>query len=126
MNTFIADIRGFGLTFDNGAGLPIIAPFQVNRNGYDMMVSNKKNLYDLTAISDYNEIERSSTHVISSAQTQDMKEAGELQLQHLATRESEQFEPKRISIDGSTGVYLETKGTYSDEDVTDILEELEI
>jgi len=126
MNTFIADIRSFGLTFEQGRGLPIIAPFQVNRNGYDMMLSNKNNLYDLTAISEYNEIERSSTHVISSAQTSDMRDAGELQIQHLATRESEQFEPKKIAVDGSTGVYIETKATYSEEDTAEILEELDI
>lgn len=126
MNTFIADIRSFGLTFEQGQGLPIIAPFQVNRNGYEMMLGNKSNLYDLTAISEYNEIERSSTHIISTAVTKDMKDAGELQIQHLASRETEQFEAKKISIDGSTGVFIETKGTYTEEDVADILEELEI
>jgi len=126
MNNFIADIRSFGLTFDGGRGLPVIAPFQVNRNGYDMAMSNKNNLYDLTAISDYNEIERSSTHVISSFQNKDMRDAGQVKIQHLATRESEQFEPILISVDGSTGVYIETKGSYSEEDTMDIIEELEI
>lgn len=126
MNTFVADIRSFGLTFEQGKGLPIIAPFQVNRNGYENMLNNKSNLYDLTAISEYNEIERSSTHVISVAQTKDMRDAGEVQIQHLATRESEQFEPKKIAVDGSTGVFLETKNVYTEEDTAEILEELDL
>lgn len=126
MNTMIADIRMFGLTFNSGKGLPIMAPFQTNRNGYEMALSNKSNLYDLTAISEYNEIERSSTHVISTFQSKDMRDAGEVQLQHLATRESEQFETRKISVDGSTGTYIETKGTYSDDDVADILEDLDL
>jgi len=126
MNTFIADLRNFGLTFENGKGLPIIAPFQTNRAGYDNMLSNKNNLYDLTAISEYNEIERSSTHVISTAQTRDMRDAGELQIQHLATRESEQFEPKKIAIDASTGVFIETKAEFSEEDTMELIDEIEI
>ena len=126
MNIFIADIRSFGLTFEQGRGLPIIAPFQVNRKGYDLMLSNKSNLYDLTAIGDYNEIERSSTHIFSTAQTKDMRDAGEIQIQHLASRESEQFEPRKITVDGSTGVFIETKGTYTEEDVAEVIEELEL
>jgi len=126
MNTMIADIRNLSLTFNGGEGLPIIATFQINRSGYDEMLRGKRNLYDLTAIAEYNEVERSSTHVISTAQTEDMRESNEVQLQHLASRETELFETKKVMIDPQTGVYFNTDNKFDEEDVDSIIDEIDI
>ncbi len=122
-------LRNFGLTFDRGRGLPIIDACQTNRAGFEDACSRKNtdNLYKLTAIGDYNSIERDSTHVISILQTDDMKAEGTCQLQHLKSRESSFFKHYKVHLEGATGWIRETANMDIDEeDITSAIEELEL
>lgn len=122
-------LRLFGLSFDHGRGLPILDCVQSNRHGFDEACApkNQDNLYKLTAIGDYNSIERDSTHIISILQTSDMQAEGLVQLQHLKSRESKLFPHYKLQLDGSTGWIRETASIdLSEDDLESAIMELEL
>lgn len=122
-------LRQFGLNFDGGRGIPILDAAQANRKGYTDAVSplNQGNLYNLTAIGDYNAIERDSTHVISVLRTPDMQVSGTAQIQALKSRESSFFPTFTVQMDGSTGGVTESLvKESSDEDLIQTISELDI
>lgn len=128
-NAMHRKLRNFGLTFEHGRGLPIVDACQTNRAGFldACAKKNTDNLYNMTAIGDYNSIERDSTHVISILQTDDMRAEGTCQLQHLKSRESSFFKPYRVHLEGTTGWLRETAAMDIDEDdLTSAIEELEL
>lgn len=102
---------------------------QANRSGYDEACSpkNQDHLYKMTAIGDYNSIERDSTHIISILQTPDMKAEGVAQLQHLKSRESALFPTHKVQFDGSSGWMRETASLDIDEStIVSAISELEL
>lgn len=128
-NSMHRRLRLFGLSFDHGRGLPIIDCCQSNRAGFDEACSakNTEKLYKLTAIGDYNSIERDSTHIMSILQTPDMKAEGLVQFQHLKSRESNLFPHYKAQLDGATGWIRETASLDIDEDeLSSAIEELEL
>lgn len=120
--------RRFGLTFDNGRGLTIFNAVQSNRGGYDDAIAkkNKNNLYNITAIGDYNAIERDSTIIMSVLQTDEMRANNVLQIQNLKSRESAQFPVFQASLNASTGVFSNTSQTLSEDDIDSVISSLEI
>lgn len=122
-------LRAFGLSFENGRGLPIIDAAQTNRKGFEdaLSVKNKDNLYNLTAIGEYNSLEKDSTHVISILQTDAMRVDGVAQIQHLKSRESALFPHFKAQFDNTTG-YLKSSASQDleESDVESLILELEL
>lgn len=122
-------MRKFGLTFDNGRGLPLCNAAQVNRNGFLEAIApkNKENLYNIAAIGDFNAIEKDSTHIVSILQTDEMVSEGVVQLQHLKARESSLFPHHKVQFDGACGAFRDTISTgVTDDEITSVISELEL
>lgn len=114
------------VNFDNGRGFIYMGAFQMNRKGYLDMLADKEHLYDLTAVGDYNAIERDSTIMLSIARTNEDEQARLARIQSLKCRDDKKFQPFTITFDGETGNFLGTTDNISEEDALEELEELEI
>lgn len=90
VNRMFYNFRQFLLNYKNvehkEAPLIGISPVQIGQGKYNDAIKNDR-MYDATAPGDYNEIERSSTHMISVLMTREMREAGLLRVQCLKNRE---------------------------------------
>lgn len=56
-NETLADAKRFAMSFNNGEGLPVCTPFQVNREGYKKAKTNEGRM-DKTALAQYNAAEK--------------------------------------------------------------------
>lgn len=120
-NELFREIRHFGLT----QHIPIIFVIQANRQGYLNALKDKNNLYTPDAIGDYSSIEKEATNVISIITTQEMREAGQSQVQHLLSRESELASPILLNADFATGTMSELQ-SLSQEDSNQLISEIEL
>jgi len=71
-NETLADAKRFGMQFNNGIGLPVCTPFQINRDGYKRMKANGGKM-DLTCLANYNAAEKEAdivTYVYYDAEEQ--------------------------------------------------------
>ena len=100
INSIIRKIRKFILREKT----PVIQVSQMNRAGFKEALLSENNLYTLDAIRSFNEIESSSTMVISTFQSPEMRENHQVQLQHLLSRETALFEPHKTHVDAPIGV----------------------
>lgn len=114
------------LSFNGGDGFTYIGACQVNRKGFKDMLADKEHLYDLTAIGDYNSIERDSTLIFSIARTPEDEAARLARVQCLKARDNKKPMPFQISFDGETGNFYGTSLELSEEDALQELDELEI
>lgn len=127
INRMLRRLRMFALSFDKGRQLTILNAAQSNRNGFDHFLKNDNHLYDLSALSDYNSLERDATIILSIGQTPEDAAASQVRLQCLKSRESAKFLPHSITFDGETGVYMtHTSTDVSEEDALEMLDELDI
>lgn len=91
-NEVMRDLKKLALNFDRGSGIAVLALFQMNRTGYKSALL-KGGLYDLTALSYSNEVERSSDIITATWCEGVMKEEGYVLFQNLKTRDLEPFRP---------------------------------
>jgi KaiC/GvpD/RAD55 family RecA-like ATPase len=98
LNNIIKRLKNIGINFDDGRGLRIITPFQVNREGWKE-ASKNDGVYKLTALSNAHEAERSSDGVIALYTTEDMKKTGALKICCLKHRDGENFSPFEAHVD---------------------------
>jgi replicative DNA helicase len=98
LNSIIKKLKNLAITFDNGAALRIITPFQVNREGWKEAAKND-GVYRLTALSNANESERAADHVITLYMTDEMKKAGIVKITCLKHRRGADFAPFEAHID---------------------------
>lgn len=98
LNNTIRKLKIFALSFNDGRGLRVISPFQVNRDGWKEAVKNE-GVYKLTALSSANEADRSSDLVISVYMSDDMKKNGLMKICCLKKRRDEDFVPFEANID---------------------------
>ena len=101
LNNIIKKLKNLTINFDNGRGLRIITPFQVNRDGWKDAVKNE-GVYKLTALSNANEAERAADHVISLYWSDDMKKSGVVKITCLKNRKGGAFAPFEAHIDFSS------------------------
>jgi len=101
LNNIITRLKTFGLTFDNGRGLRVITPFQVNREGWKEAVK-AEGIYQLTAMSNANEAERSADGVISLFMDNEMRKTGRLKIGCLKDRDGSYFPPFEAQVDYTT------------------------
>jgi hypothetical protein len=116
----------FSLTFDRGRQLTILNAAQSNRGGYEAMLKHPNHLYDLSALSDYNALERDSTIIISVAQTPEDAAANQVRIQNLKSRETAKFLPFLATFDGETGTYHNQVSSIDDDDAIDIIDQIEV
>jgi len=91
-NEVMRDLKRLAMGFYRGAGIPVIALFQMNRQGYKKALE-RNGIYDLTALSYSNEVERSSDIITATWCEGVMKQEGRVLFQNLKTRDLEPFRP---------------------------------
>lgn len=98
LNNIIKRLKNLSITFNNGRGLRIITPFQVNRDGWKEAVKNE-GVYRLTALSNAHEAERASDQIFALYMTDDMKKSGVMKISCLKYRKGAVFAPFEAHID---------------------------
>lgn len=91
-NEVMRDLKKLAGNFFRGAGIPVVALFQMNRQGYKKALE-KNGMYDITALSYSNEVERSSDVITASWCEGVMKDEGRVLFQNLKTRDGVSFRP---------------------------------
>lgn len=98
LNNIIKKLKNLCINFNNGRGMRIITPFQVNREGWKEAVKND-GVYKLTALSNANEAERAADHVIALFMNEEMKKNGLMKICCLKNRKGMVFAPFEACID---------------------------
>lgn len=101
LNAIIKRLKNIALNFDNGRGLRVITPFQVNREGWKLAQKND-GIYGLTALSDANESERAADQIIALYTTDEMKKNGLVKISCLKHRKGANFAPFEANFDFAT------------------------
>lgn len=101
-NNIVKNIKRLCLTFNNGMGMRILSPHQANRDGFREAKKNE-GLYDLTALSNNHEVERSADLVISSYKFDEEGNNNRLKMCCLKNRRNSFFKPFDACIDFETG-----------------------
>jgi replicative DNA helicase len=97
LNNIIKKLKNMAINFDNGRGLRVVTPFQVNRQGYKDAQKND-GIYGLAALSNANEAERSSDLIISTYMTREMQTSGIIKIGCLKHRRGALFDAFEASI----------------------------
>jgi len=126
----IRDLRQFSLGFNNNQGLPIFSPYQIKRSAFTQACATEGNLYDADAVRYFSEVNTSSTRVVTTIQTPEMRETNTVQIQSLLTRDTEDFKPTILRVDGEIGVLeeianlvkLQESGAITEEVMQEIVE----
>lgn len=98
-NELYREIRHFGLINN----IPIIFVIQSNRQGFLNAIKDKNKLYSTEAIAEYNAIEKECSNIISILTTNEMRDLGQSQIQHIISRETMLFKPFLINADFECG-----------------------
>lgn len=101
MNGIIKRLKNLSINFQEGRGLRVVTPFQVNREGWKEAQKNE-GVYKLTALSGANEAERAPDHIYSLYMTDDMKKSGIMKITCLKSRKTALFSPFEAHIDFSS------------------------
>jgi hypothetical protein len=96
LNEIIRDAKRLAMSFNRGQGIPVVALFQINREGFKAALKVKEKSgtprYDLTHLSYANEAERSADIVTTSWIDEDLSKANRVQFQCLKSRDQKPFE----------------------------------
>lgn len=96
LNEIIRDMKRMAMSFNKGQGIPLVALFQINRDGYRAAMKAKTKggiaRYDLTHLSYSNECERSADIVTASWMDDDLSKANRVQFQCLKSRDQKPFD----------------------------------
>lgn len=118
LNEIIKQTKRLCLTFNNGQGLRIISPFQNNRRGYEEALKNDGQ-YQLTALSNAHEAERSADLVISLFAGDDHRERDVIKICSLKDRRNKPFKPFECAVRAESGFICDLE-QRSDEEAVDI------
>jgi replicative DNA helicase len=100
VNEAITKMRQFTLR----EGVPILSPLQIKRSAFVQATQTEGNLYDLDAVRYFSEALTSATRVISTIQTEEMSEIGEVQIQPMLSRDTKLPKPFKMMLDAEVGV----------------------
>ena len=92
LNEVMRDLKRTAMNFNRGAGMAVLALFQINREGFKSAEKNGGN-YNLTHLSYANEAERSSDIVTTSFVNDQLRLANRVRFQCLKSRDDAPFEP---------------------------------
>jgi len=98
LNNIIKHLKNLAIVFNEGRGLRVITPFQVNREGWKDAMKHD-GVYKLTALSNANEAERSADKVISLYMNEEMRKSGMMKVCCLKHRKGAVFMPFEAKID---------------------------
>jgi hypothetical protein len=112
LNAIIKGLKRECLTFNNGKGLRMLSPFQVNRDGYKEARAND-GLYFPTCLSNAHEAERSSDVVVTSYISDDDRKNGLIKFCNLKNRRDSPFDPFQACIDFETKYIYDFSGDSS-------------
>jgi len=101
-NNIVKNLKRLCITFNNGMGMRILSPHQCNRDGYKEAKKNE-GIYDLTAISNNHEIERSADLIVSEYKFDNDGDNNRLKFCCLKNRRNRFFKPFDACIDFDTG-----------------------
>lgn len=118
LNECIKQTKRLCLTFNNGQGLRIISPFQTNRKGYEEAIKNS-GIYQLTALSNAHEAERSADLVVSLFASEDERDRDVIKICCLKDRRNKPFKPFECAVRAESGHIFDIS-TRSDEEALDI------
>jgi len=109
LNATIKSLKRLCLTFNNGKGLRILSPFQVNRAGYKEAREND-GIYFPTCLSNAHEAERSSDVVITIYVSDEDRKNSLLKFCNLKARRDKPFDPFQACIDFDTKYIYDFSG----------------
>ena len=114
------DVKG------NVAPMLGITAHQISRHGFDACLKAEGH-YDVTAFTDYSEIEKSADHLFTVLMTSDMKNTNKMRLQHLKNRDGAVvLDPVDVHIDFAHGMKLSNTADRSQSELTAIIKTLTI
>ena len=102
LNETIKLTKRLCLTFQNGQGLRIISPFQTNRKGYEEAIKNQGQ-YQLMALSNAHEAERSADLVISLFASEDERDRDVIKICCLKDRRNKPFKIFECAVRAESG-----------------------
>lgn len=121
-NNIIKSLKRLCLTFNNGKGVRILSPHQINRDGYKEALKNE-GLYNLTALSNTHEAERSGDLIISTFKFDEGNDNNRIKLCNLKNRRNSSFKPFDACIDYETGfIYNFTHSIEESDSIIDVSE----
>lgn len=91
LNEVIRDLKRTAMSFNRGAGIAVVALFQISREGYKSAEKNEGR-YNLTHLSYANEAERSSDIVTASWVDDDLRSRNQVRFQCLKSRDNRPFD----------------------------------
>lgn len=98
-NDVLKDLKQLALRFGGGEGIPIITPFQTNRQGYREAEKNEGE-YKQDCLSYANEAERSSDVIIYTYLDPNLRQAQEIKIGNLKNRDNELFKSFKARVVG--------------------------
>jgi len=124
LNNIIKKLKRLCLTFNNGKGIRMLSPFQMNREGYKQAKQNN-GIYNYTALSNAHEAERSADIIFSFfINDEDRKDkCGRITICNLKNRRnSVMVDPVKASIHFPSGFIYD----YATTNITDTIEGIEL
>lgn len=101
MSDIMKSAKQMAATFDDGAGVPVISPWQVNRASYEEAL--KSGFYTLKALSDTAEAEKSADVVVSMlGEPKDETRHADIKAQILKNRDGERASSIELTVDFAT------------------------
>jgi replicative DNA helicase len=91
LNEVLRDLKRLSMSFNRGAGLAVVALFQISREGFKSAEKNGGR-YNLTHLSYANEAERSSDVVTASWVDEELRESNRVKFQCLKSRDHKPFD----------------------------------
>lgn len=98
LNGIVREAKSMALNFNRGEKIPIVALHQINRNGKKEAEKNDGK-YNLRALADANEVERSSDVITYTYLNQEYKSRNETLIGCLKNRDNPQFAPFVAKVD---------------------------
>jgi hypothetical protein len=96
MNSVFTDAKRGALSFDGGAGVPVLVLHQINREGFKAAAKDGK--LTLAHLSNTNEAERSSDYITTSYVDDDLRGRSLTRISCLKNREGGPFSPFEASV----------------------------
>jgi KaiC/GvpD/RAD55 family RecA-like ATPase len=112
LNMIVKALKRECLTFNNGKGMRILSPWQVNREGYKEARAND-GIYFPTCLSNAHETERSADVVITGYMSEEDRKNGLIKFCNLKNRRDKFFDPFYGCVDLQTKYIYDFSGDAS-------------
>ena len=121
LNNIIKALKRLCLTFNNGKGVRILSPFQVNRDGYKDARAND-GIYLATALSNAHEAERSADVIITLYISDEDRSNGMIKICNPKARRDRPFTPFHACVNLESKYMFDYAGDFE----TDPIKNMEV